>query len=117
VPDIEDAGPVTVGLGGEDPALLVDRESHRIREERLRGPEIHLQSRRQFELPDACRAFTRGGCQDGLRRPVIRNQRLVGTGGDDGLLDFDVRRGSQWGGGQGKDNGDMTRIQHAEHAL
>jgi hypothetical protein len=56
---------IAIGLGDEQPALLVEVDRHGIREHRLGGPELRLHALRQREPLDRELRVVRGGIDDG----------------------------------------------------
>ena len=71
VADVEHAAAIAVGLGDEQPALLVEIEGHRIRQHGLGGPQLRLHALRQREALD-------GEC--GVVRRRIDDRRWLPVG-------------------------------------
>ena len=68
VADVEHAGAIAIGLGDEQPSLLVEVEGHRIREHGLGGPQLGLQTRGQREALERERRIVGGGSMTGVGR-------------------------------------------------
>ena len=73
-------------LRDEDTATLIDAQRHRIRQRRLRRPQVHLHALGWLDVLEHIRGFLRGGGNLRLRETFGGLQTAFGIRGADGLV-------------------------------